>query len=135
MFHKEGRRIGTVFLKCLHKTPPGIFINGSILEEMFANYPAVYKACRGNKFHIHLYTLPRMIHLLIRFWNIFGVRRVDRHNALFFEEAVESSKGAGITTPLDGTVKAPFSSIDVLLVRFIFDGGFRNPIFLSVINK
>ena len=39
-----------------------------------------------------------MLHLLIRFWNIFGVRRVDCHNALFFEEAVESSKGAGITT-------------------------------------
>ena len=98
VFHKKGRRIGTMFLKCLHKTPPGILINGSILEEMFANHPAVYKAGRGNKFHIHLYTLPRMIHLFIRFWNIFGVRRVDRHNALFFEEAVESSKGSGITT-------------------------------------
>lgn len=179
VFHKEGRRIGTVFLKCLHKTPPGILINGSILEEMFANYPAVYKAGRGNKFHIHLYTLPRMIHLLIRFWDIFGVRWVDCHNALFFEEAVESSKGSGITTlpefnpennktcmgvtpahignklnlvrgmlfgvvvgsagkvaqGLYGTVKASFPSVDVLPVRFIFDGGFRNPIFLSVTNK
>ncbi len=58
VFNKEGRRIGTVFLKCLHKTPPGILINGSILEEMFANHAAVYKAGRGNKFHMHLYTLP-----------------------------------------------------------------------------
>ena len=58
VFHKKGRRKGTVFFKYLHKTPPGILINGSILEEMFANHAAVYKAGRGNKFHMHLYTLP-----------------------------------------------------------------------------
>ena len=104
---------------------------------------------------------------------------MDCHNVLFLEEAIEASKGAGITTlhefnpennktcmgvtpahignklnlvrgmlfgvvvgsagkvaqGLYGTVKASFPSVDVLPVRFIFDGGFRNPIFLSVTNK
>ncbi len=98
VFHKHGRRISAVFLKSFYKTPSGILINGGILEEMLSNYLTIYKAGGRDKFHIHLNALSRMIHLLVRLWDILWIGRMNRHNALFFEEAVESSKGAGITT-------------------------------------
>ena len=96
VFHKQGRGIGVMFLKGFHKAPSGILVNGCILEEMFADHAAVYQAGRRDKFDIHLDTLAGMVHLLIRLGDIFGVRRVDWHNAVFFEETVEAGKRAGI---------------------------------------
>ena len=97
VFHKQGRGIGTVFLKSLHKTPSGILVNGGILEEMLSDYLTVYKAGRGDELHIHLNALPGMVHLLIRLGDILGVGGMDSHEPLFFEEAVQSWDGAGIT--------------------------------------
>ena len=96
VIHKEGGRVGAVFLKSLHKTPSGILINRGILEEMPPTHLAVYKAGGGDKFHVHLDALPGMAHLLIRLGDIFGVRRVGSHNTLLFQEPVEAGKGAGI---------------------------------------
>ena len=96
VFHKQGGGIGAVLLKGFHKAPPGILIYGDILEELFADHLAVDKAGRGDEFYIHLDTLPRMAHLLIRLGDIFGVRWVDRHNTLLFQEAVKTWDGAGI---------------------------------------
>ena len=84
MIHKKGGRIGAVFLKSLYKTPSGILINSGILEELFSDHLTVNKAGRGDKFHIYLDTLAGMIHLLIRLWDILGVRGMDSHNALAF---------------------------------------------------
>lgn len=97
VFHKQCGGIGAVLFKGFHKAPPGILVNGGILEKMFADNPAVHKAGRGDEFHIHLYTLSGMVHLLIRLRDIFGVRGMESHNALLFEEAVKTGDGAGVT--------------------------------------
>ncbi len=96
VFHKQGGGIGAVFLKGFHKAPPGILIYGGILEELFADHPAVDKAGGGDEFYIHLDTLSGMVHLFIGFGDIPGVRGMDSHHALLFEEAVKTRDGAGI---------------------------------------
>ena len=96
VFHKQGGGIGVVLLKGFHKAPSGILINGGILEELFADHPAVDKAGRGDEFDIDLDTLSGMVHLFIGFRDILGVRGMDSHDALFFKKAVEASNGTGI---------------------------------------
>ncbi len=96
VFHKQGGGIGAVPLKGFHKTPPGIPINGGILEERFPGHPAVDKAGGGDKFDIDLDTLSGMVHLLIRLGDILGVRGMGSHDALLFKEAVEAGNGSGI---------------------------------------
>lgn len=98
MIHELGGRVGTVFFKSLYKTPSGILINGSVLEKLLSDDLAVFEAGGGNKFDVHLDALSRIVHLLIGFRNIFGVRGVDRHNALFSEEAVKAGNGTGIAS-------------------------------------
>lgn len=44
----------------------------------------------SNKIYIDLNTLNGMLHLLIRLRDIFGVRRMDSHNASSAKETVES---------------------------------------------
>ncbi len=94
--YKEGGRIGAVFLKSLNKTPSGILINSSILEEAFSGDPAVYKAGGRDKFDIYLNALFGMVHLLVRLGNIFRIGRMNRHHAQPFQEAVEAGDGTGI---------------------------------------
>lgn len=98
VLHKLRGRIGVVFLKSFHKTPPGILVKGSVLEELLPNDLAVFETGGRDKFDIHLDTLTGILHLLIWLWNVFGIGWMDRHDTLFFEEAVESGNGAGITT-------------------------------------
>ena len=98
MIHKLGGRVGTVFFKSLYKTPSGILINGSVLEKLLPDDLAVFEAGRRNKFDVHLDALSRIVHLLIGFRNIFGVRRMDSHNALFSEEAVKAGNRTGIAS-------------------------------------
>lgn len=97
VLHKLCGGIGAVFLKSFHKTPSGILVNGSVLEELLSNDPAVFETGGRDKFDIHLDTLARILHLLIWLWDVFGIGWMDRHNALLFQEAVESGDGAGIT--------------------------------------
>lgn len=98
VFQEHSSRVGVMLFKSLHKTPAGILVNGSILKEFFANDLRVFEAGEGNEFYVNLDALPGMIHLLIRLWNIFGIRRMDSHDTLPSEEAVEASDGAGIAT-------------------------------------
>ena len=49
VFHKQCGGIGAVLLKGFHKAPPGILVNGGILEEMSAGNPAVHEAGRGGR--------------------------------------------------------------------------------------
>ena len=96
VFHKQGGGIGAVLLKGFHKAPPGILIYGGILEELFADHPAVDKAGGGDEFYIHLDTLSGMAHLFIGFGDILGVRGMGSHHALLFEETVQAGNGTGI---------------------------------------
>ena len=96
MFHKQGGGIGVMFLKGFHKAPPGILIYGGILEELFADHPAVDKAGGGDEFYIHLDTLSGMVHLFIGFGDILGVRGMESHHALLFEETIQAGNGTGI---------------------------------------
>lgn len=98
VLHKLCRRIRAVFLKGFYKTPSGILVYGGVLEELLSNDLAVFEAGGGDEFHIHLDTLSGILHLLIRLRDVFWIGRMDRHNALFPEETVETGDGAGITT-------------------------------------
>ena len=97
VIHKEGGGIGAVFFKSFHIAPSGILINGSILEELLTDHVTVYKTGGRDKFHIYLKTLTGILHLFVRLGDILGIRRMDSHDALFFQEAVETGNGAGIT--------------------------------------
>ncbi len=98
VFHKQGGGIGAVFLKGFHKAPPGILINGGILEEMLPNHLAVYKAGGRDKFHIYLDTLAGVVHLLVGLRDILRVRGMGSHDAPLFEETVQPGDGTGIAT-------------------------------------
>ena len=97
MVYEQGGGIGIMFLKSFHKTPSGELINGGILEKLFSDYPAVFQAGGRDEFHIHLNPLTRVVHLLIWFGDVLGIRRMYSHNALFFKESVKSGNGAFIT--------------------------------------
>lgn len=98
MVNKQGGGISVVLLKGFHIAPSGILVNSSILEKLFSNDPAVDKAGRRDEFHIYLDTLSGMIHLLIRFWDVFRVGRMEGSHVLFLEETVKTRNRAGITT-------------------------------------
>lgn len=94
---EDGGRISALFLKSLDEAPSGVLVDSGILEEMLSDDFTVYKAGRGDELHIHLKTLTGTAHLLVRFGNILRVWRMDSHEPLFFEEAVQSGNGTGIT--------------------------------------
>lgn len=99
MFHEHGGGISAVLLKCLHEPPSGVFVNSCILEKTLTNDPAVDKTGRRDELNIHLDALSWTIHLLIRLWDILGVRRMDSHDALSHKETVEAGDGAGVSAP------------------------------------
>lgn len=78
--------------------PHSVFVNGSILEEVFFGDAAVYKAGGRDKLHVNLNALSGMLYLFIGFGNILGIWRVDSHNALFFRETVWFRDRAGIAS-------------------------------------
>lgn len=96
MIQKHSGRISIVFFKSLNETPAGEFVDGSVLEKLFANDLAVFQTGKGDEFHVNLNTLPRIIHLLIGFRDVFGVRWFYSHNTLFSEETIQSRNRAGI---------------------------------------
>lgn len=73
---------------CVRKNLPAVFAqNCSILIETLS-FCSVYKAYGGNKFHINLYALAGMLHLLIRFCGILGIGGFHSHDPLLTKEAV-----------------------------------------------
>lgn len=93
---EDGRRIRALFLKSLDEAPSGVLVDSGILEEMLSNDPAVGEAGGGDTFDVDLKTLTGIIHLFIGLGDVLGVRGMERHDALFFEEAVQSGNGTGI---------------------------------------
>lgn len=80
------------------RSPHSVFINGSILEEVFFGDSAVYKAGGRDKLHVNLNVLSGMLYLFIGFGNILGIWRMDSYNALFFRERVWFRDRAGIAS-------------------------------------
>lgn len=94
--NEHGGRIGAMLFKSFHKPPAGEFINGGVLEELSTDDFWILEAGRRDKFHIHLNTLARVTHLLIRLGDILGIRRFNGHNALPSEETVQPGDRTGI---------------------------------------
>ena len=87
-----------MLLKSLHKAPAGVFIDGGVLEELLFNNGAVLEAGRRDELYVHLKALPRVCHLLVGHGDVFGVGRMDGHDALLPKETVAAGDGAGIAT-------------------------------------
>ena len=85
-----------MLFKGFHKTPSGILVNSSILEELLSDHPAVNQTGGRDELHIDLYALAGMVHLLIGFRDILGIGRMNSHDALSAQEAVKARNGAGI---------------------------------------
>lgn len=98
MFQEQSGRIGAMLLKSLYKAPAGVFIDGGVLEELLSNNGAVLEAGRGDELDVHLEALPGICHLLVGLGDVFGIGRMDSHDALLLKETVESGDGAGIAT-------------------------------------
>lgn len=86
-----------MFLKSFHIPPAGVFIDGGILIKAFS-FCFIDQTGGRNEFDIDLYPLPRIFHLLIRLWDVFGIGKFLSHDTLLFEETVETGDGAFITT-------------------------------------
>lgn len=97
MLQEYSGGIGAVFLKCFHIPPAGVFVDGGVLIK-FLPFCFIHETDGRDEFHINLHLLAGMIHLCIRLWDILGIRRMDRHNAPFSEEAIEAGDGALIIT-------------------------------------
>ena len=98
VFQEPGGGIGVMLLKRLYKAPAGVFINGGVLEELLSNNGAVLEASGGDKLDVHLDALPGVCHLRVRLRDVFGVGRMDSHDAPLAKESVESRDGTGVST-------------------------------------
>ena len=82
-----------MFFKSFYKAPAGVFVNGSVLIELLS-FGLVHKTDGRDKFHVDLDALAGMVHLLIRFGDILGVRRFYSGKALLFEETIKAGDRA-----------------------------------------
>ena len=96
MINEQGRGIGAMLLEGLNKTPAGVFINSSILKELFTNYLAVFQAGRRDKFNIYLNPLSGIVHLFVRLRDILWIGWMYSHNPLLSKETVKTGDRAGI---------------------------------------
>ena len=76
MLQELSGRISDLLLECFQVTEPAVFINERILIILFSSCLS-NQACTGDTFHINLDSLPRILHLFIRFRNIFWVWQFD----------------------------------------------------------
>lgn len=97
MLKKEHGGIRAMLFKSLYKAPARELINGGVLIEMLS-LSFIYETGRRDKFHVDLNPLTRMVHLFVRFRNIFGIRRLNSHYALLAQEAIETGNRSGIAS-------------------------------------
>ena len=76
MLEKLCGGIGAVLPKRLQIPKSAVFIDECVLIELFLCC-LPYKTSTRNEFHIDLDALTGILHLLIRFWDILGVRQLD----------------------------------------------------------
>jgi len=80
-----------MFFEGFNETPPGIFVNGSVLEELFADDFAVYQAGGRDILNIDLKALTGIAHLFIWLRDVFRIRRFDDHDPMPAQDAVKPS--------------------------------------------
>lgn len=100
LFHnmaQEGSRgIGAVLLKRLNIPKPAVLVQEGILKPL-CGLLLVHNTSFRDEFHIDLHTLAGILHLLIGFWNILGIRQFYGHSATFSQETIQPGNGSGVT--------------------------------------
>lgn len=74
MLQKHAGKAGIMLLEGFYKSPAGELISGNV-EELFFDALTVLQTGGGNEFYVNFDMLPRIIHLLIRFRNVFWIWR------------------------------------------------------------
>lgn len=95
VFKKTHCRIRTMLIKGFYETPARELINGGELIEALSLGVTDQTGGR-NELDIDLNALTGIIHLFIRFGDIFGIRRMVGHDPLPFEDAIKAGNGAGV---------------------------------------
>jgi len=95
VFQKDSGRIRVMLIERFHIPPPGVFVNRRVLIELLSSR-LIDQANGGHILHIDLDALPRILHLLIRLGDVFGISRLDRHDPLPLHDAIEPGDGTGI---------------------------------------
>lgn len=89
MAEKHSRGIGAVFLKCFKIAKAAVFIQESILEPL-CRLLLAHNAGLRNKFDVNLYSLARILHLLVGLWDIFGIGLLYSHGVSLSQKPVQS---------------------------------------------
>ena len=97
MAQEDGRGIGAVFLKRLNIPKPAVFVQEGILKPLCGRL-LIHNTSLRDKFHIDLNTLAGILHLLIGFRDILGVRQFYSHSAAFPQKTIQPGNRSGITS-------------------------------------
>lgn len=97
MLKKKHGGIGAAFLKSLQITKTTVFVNEGILIPLCSRLLA-YDTCLGNILHINLHSLPWILHLFIRFRDVFRVWQLDCKLVSLAEEAIQTGNRSGIAS-------------------------------------
>ena len=94
MTDENGGRIRTVILEGLQVAETAVLINEGelvIIPAIFGRicHSVTDQTCRRDIFHINLNSLTRVIHLLIRLWDVLGVRELHSHFSPTPQKAVQ----------------------------------------------
>lgn len=96
MLEESCRSEGVMGIKSFDISPPGILVNGCILEEFFADSLTCKAGCR-NILYVDLYTFAGVMHLLIWLGNVLRVWRFHSHDTLAAKDPVKSGDRTRIT--------------------------------------
>ena len=96
MAQEGSRGIGAVLLKRLNIPKPAVLVQEGILKPL-CGLLLVHNTSFRDEFHIDLHTLAGILHLLIGFWNILGIRQFYGHSATFSQETIQPGNGSGVT--------------------------------------
>ena len=96
MAQEDRRGVGAVFLKRLNIPKPAVLVQESILKPL-RGLLLVHDTSLRDKLHIDLNALTGILHLLIGFGDIFGVRQFYGHSATFSQETIQPGNGSGVT--------------------------------------
>ncbi len=95
MLQKLCGRVCALFFERFEITESAVFVNEGILI-VFLPGSFSHKAGRWNIFHIDLASLSGIVHLFVRFWNVFGVGQFYGFPVDTAQELVQPRDGSGI---------------------------------------
>ena len=97
MTQENGRGIGIVFLKSLDIPKAAVLVQESILKPL-CGLLLVHNTSLRDEFHINLNTPAGILHLLIGFGDILGVRQFYSYSATSSQETIQPGNGSGVTS-------------------------------------